>query len=446
MNQPPHPETGPGTPQDTNLHRRLALRLALVALAFSAVLGGLILYRQGNIVRTAAVNDAQTRAGLISATLAMHPDEPAAALQALLASVLPDTGTDTGHFIYLRATDADGRVLAQASHDHEGSLEEFIGLSGPPERALRAPGGNAVAEWRLLGRRPYLEIGLPVTGRDGGPEVWLQGWFATSRAEDRQAATALAFAVAGAVGTVFLTALVLYPVILGLLKQLGRMADQLLESHLEMLRALGSAIAERDSDTDLHNFRVTIYSVSLAEAVGLGTDAMRSLIKGALLHDVGKIGVRDRVLLKPGKLDRDEFEEMKLHVRHGLEIVERSHWLADARPVVRCHHEKIDGSGYPNGLDGAAIPLLARVFAVADVFDALTSRRPYKEALSFEESMAIMQEARGSHFDPRLFDAFSTIASTLFDTYARDESGRAREDAAALIDRYFGTALRSSRP
>jgi HD-GYP domain-containing protein (c-di-GMP phosphodiesterase class II) len=168
---------------------------------------------------------------------------------------------------------------------------------------------------------------------------------------------------------------------------------------------------------------------------------MRSLIKGSLLHDVGKIGVRDRVLLKPGKLDREEFEEMKLHVRHGLDIVGRSRWLADAMPVVECHHEKMDGTGYPAGLNGETIPLLARIFAIADVFDALTSQRPYKKAFSYDEAMSIMREGRGTHFDPRLFDALSEFSRELFDTYARDESGRAREDAAALIDRYFGTTL-----
>lgn len=441
MSNPPHADAGTAILPDRSIHRRLAARLTLVALAISTVLAGIIIYRQGDVVRMAARNDAQTRAALISASLASHPDQPPAELQELLASALPDTGTDTGHFIFLRVIDARGRVVAQALHDHAGSLEAFTRAAGAPDRALRSPANQAVMEWKIVGDRPYLEVGLPLTGRDGLTALWLQGWFTISRSENREAASALAVAVAGACGTVFLTALVLYPVILGLIKQVGRMSDNLLESHIEMLRALGSAIAERDSDTDLHNFRVTVYSARLAEAVGLDLDGMRSLIKGSLLHDVGKIGVRDRVLLKPGKLDREEFEEMKLHVRHGLDIVGRSRWLADAMPVVECHHEKMDGTGYPAGLNGETIPLLARIFAIADVFDALTSQRPYKKAFSYDEAMSIMREGRGTHFDPRLFDALSEFSRELFDTYARDESGRAREDAAALIDRYFGTTL-----
>jgi HD-GYP domain-containing protein (c-di-GMP phosphodiesterase class II) len=435
------PPTAAASP--ASLHRRLALRLFLVALAVSAVLAGLVILRQGNIVRTAALADAQTRAGLIAASLSVHPDGPPGGLDGLLASVLPDTGTDTGHFIYLRATDAAGRVLSKASHDSEGSLEQFRSAVGEPGPALRASAGEGAAEWRIIADRPYLEVSLPVAGRDGAPAVHLQGWFTISPGEERQAATAVALAVAAAVGTVFLTALVLYPVLLRLLRSLDRTSADLRRSHLEVLRALGSAIAERDSDTDLHNFRVTVYSVRLAEALGLDDSDVRSLIKGALLHDVGKIGVRDHVLLKPGRLDRAEFEEMKLHVGLGLDIVERSTWLADAHPVVRCHHEKVDGTGYPDGLGGDDIPLLARIFAIADVFDALTSRRPYKEPLSHDESVSIMREGRGTHFDPRLLDTFTGLSQSLFDTYARDESGLAREEVSRLIDRYFAAAVRN---
>ena len=109
---------------------------------------------------------------------------------------------------------------------------------------------------------------------------------------------------------------------------------------------------------------------------------MRALLKGAFLHDVGKLGIRDAILLKPGKLDAAEFGEMKRHVAHGLDIIERSSWLRDATAVVGHHHEKWDGSGYGTGSAARQIPLPARIFAVADVFDALTSRRPYKEPLS----------------------------------------------------------------
>jgi HD-GYP domain-containing protein (c-di-GMP phosphodiesterase class II) len=128
------------------------------------------------------------------------------------------------------------------------------------------------------------------------------------------------------------------------------------------------------------------------------------------LHDVGKIGVSDIILLKRGRHSDEETRVMRTHVPLGVEILSKSEWLHNARDVVESHHEKYNGTGYPRGLVGAAIPLSARIFAIADVFDALVSRRPYKEPLDFEEAMRMLARERGRHFDPSLLDAFERIA------------------------------------
>ena len=207
------------------------------------------------------------------------------------------------------------------------------------------------------------------------------------------------------------------------------------------MQVLGGAIAKRDSDTDAHNYRVTVYSVALAEAVALPRDQIQSLIKGALLHDVGKLGIRDNVLLKPGKLDAEEFTVMKTHVEHGLDITARATWLADAQDVVGGHHEKFDGAGYPRGLAGDDIPINARIFAIADVFDALTSKRPYKEPLSFDATMEILDQGRGSHFDPDLLDSFAGIAADLYAEYGGQDDDRARRRLDSLSHNYFRTNI-----
>ena len=240
-----------------------------------------------------------------------------------------------------------------------------------------------------------------------------------------------------AVGIVLVTSLLLYPVIISLMRRLEKLSLKLLDANLEMVGVVGSTIAKRDSDTDAHNFRVTIYSVRVAQAMGLGDEMIRVLIKGAFLHDVGKIGIRDSVLLKPGRLDEEEFAEMKLHVNHGLDIVFRSEWLREAAAVVGSHHEKFEGNGYPTGLKGEDIPVLARIFAIADVFDALTSHRPYKQPLSFEETMDILMRGRGSHFDPEILDVFATIARQLYDQYGSAEDSRARRDLEAIVKQYY---------
>jgi HD-GYP domain-containing protein (c-di-GMP phosphodiesterase class II) len=233
----------------------------------------------------------------------------------------------------------------------------------------------------------------------------------------------------------------LYPVILTLINRLANFSESLLSANLETIQVLGNAIAKRDSDTDAHNYRVTLYAIHLAEAAKLDTETIRGLIKGAFLHDVGKIGIRDHILHKPGKLDDAEFDTMKTHVDQGLEIIHRSSWLEDAVGVVGSHHEKFDGSGYPQRLQGEKIPLGARIFAITDVFDALTSRRPYKEPFSFEETMQILEQGRGKHFDPGLLDLFASAAGELYGRYGGREDEQLHDELAQFVQRYFTSEL-----
>ena len=267
--------------------------------------------------------------------------------------------------------------------------------------------------------------------------AYMESVFAVAPEAVRAAENEINWTVFGVIGLVLLTTILLYPAIVLLTRRLGQMTINLLDSNLETLEVLGSAIAKRDSDTDAHNYRVTIYAVRLAEAIGLSAQAIQSLIKGAFLHDVGKIGVRDNILLKPGRLDKDEFEIMKTHVPHGLDIVKRSAWLQDATDVVGYHHEKYNGQGYYEGLSGEKIPIAARIFAIADVFDALTSDRPYKKPFSFEQTMAILDEDKGTHFDPGLIDTFARIALDLYNEFSGREDKALKEQMKTIRDKYY---------
>jgi HD-GYP domain-containing protein (c-di-GMP phosphodiesterase class II) len=187
----------------------------------------------------------------------------------------------------------------------------------------------------------------------------------------------------GTIAIVLLTTIILYPVILRLTGRITRYSVKLLEANLDTLETLGNAIAQRDSDTNVHNYRVSIYASHIGEELNLPDQTMRTLIKGSFLHDAGEIGIPDEILLKNGKLDEKKFEIMKTHVEQGRDIIQRSEWLQDALEVVLSHHEKMAGKGYPGRLEGGSIPVTASIFAAADVFDALTSKHPYKEAFSF---------------------------------------------------------------
>ena len=217
------------------------------------------------------------------------------------------------------------------------------------------------------------------------------------------------------VGTILVTVAALFPLVYVAYRTLKRQQNALLASNLQMINALGNAIAKRDSDTDSHNHRVVYYAVKLAQRLQMDDEEIRGLIKGAFLHDIGKIGIRDDILLKPGPLDREMFETMKRHTVMGEEIVARVSWLEDARPVIRHHHECYDGRGYPDGLSGDQIPRNAKIFALVDVFDALTSKRPYKGAFAFEEAVKIIRSDIGRRFDPLLAEAFLEIAQDLFE-------------------------------
>lgn len=229
----------------------------------------------------------------------------------------------------------------------------------------------------------------------------------------------------------------LYPIFIALNRDLIQYSQGLLKANLEVLDVLGGAIAKRDSDTHSHNYRVTIYAIYLAEALKAPSAKIVEWIKGAFLHDVGKIGISDTILLKNGKLSDAEFAIMKTHITHGVDIIKRSSWLTASNEIVRYHHEKYDGSGYMEGLCGEDIPLGARIFAIVDVFDALTSERPYKSAFSLEKTLMIMREGEGTHFDPKLLQIFLQIAEELHRKISAESDEELEQELGTLIKRYF---------
>ncbi len=192
-------------------------------------------------------------------------------------------------------------------------------------------------------------------------------------------------------------------------KQERARSQQLARSYAATVRALAGAAEARDAYTGKHAERVTAYGIVIGRAFGLPRPDAPEIEFGFLLHDIGKVAIPDAILYKPAPLDADERALMARHPLIGAEIVSGIEFLADAAEVVRSHHERWDGSGYPDGLAGDAIPVAARVFAVADVLDALTSDRPYRSASPLGEAREQIRAGAGSHFDPRVVDAFQTI-------------------------------------
>ncbi|MBI4756342.1 MAG: response regulator [Betaproteobacteria bacterium] len=193
-----------------------------------------------------------------------------------------------------------------------------------------------------------------------------------------------------------------------LAEEVSKATAVILERERETVVRLARAAEFRDPETGAHILRMAGYSVLIARALGMSPEYQETLLQAAPMHDVGKLGTPDHILLKPGKLTSEEFETMKRHAAIGHEILKdsTSPVLQMAAVIALTHHEKYDGSGYPRGLAGEAIPLEGRIVAVADVFDALTSERPYKEAWELGRAIDWLREHRGRHFDPKCVDAF----------------------------------------
>ncbi len=187
------------------------------------------------------------------------------------------------------------------------------------------------------------------------------------------------------------------------------LTQELKEAYLDTIFRLSVAAEYKDDDTAVHIHRMSRYSAILAEGLGLSAHEVESIRYASPMHDIGKLGVPDSILMKPGKLTPAEFKEMQNHTVFGGKILEnaKAELLKVSEEIAMTHHEKWDGSGYPRGLKGEGIPLTGRIVALADVFDALTTKRCYKPAFSLEESLRIIREGTGRHFDPNIIQAFN---------------------------------------
>lgn len=341
-----------------------------------------------------------------------------------------------GLFDIAEIYDSKGDKLAEEL-THEGeAVEAELPKHGKPSYATAS-----YESLRLDGQRWILRVFVPLHLSGTGTHSAITGYFEGVRVvpewqQEQIASTALATALMVCLASLLCGA-ALYPVVVYLSADNERKAREILDSHISMMEALGRAIAKRDSDTGAHNYRVAWIAARIAERMGLSGDDMQALIAGSFLHDVGKIGISDTILLKPGKLDAAEMAIMRTHVGQGEEIVTGMGWLDGAQAVVASHHEKWNGSGYPRALAGTDIPLAARIFAVADVFDALCSKRPYKAPLAFAATMEILERDTGSHFDPAVMAIFREMAKDIFDHLESSSEAEARQLLEACIRQHF---------
>jgi putative two-component system response regulator len=206
--------------------------------------------------------------------------------------------------------------------------------------------------------------------------------------------------------------------------------DKIKQASLDTTFRLAQAAESKDGETGSHIKRIGYYSTSIAKVMGLPPHEIDLILYAAQMHDIGKIGVPDRILLKPGPLDTEEWKIMKLHTVIGGRILSNpeSYVIKMAEQIALTHHEKWDGSGYPNGLKGSQIPLWGRISAIVDVFDALTSNRPYKKAFPIDQSLEILKKSTGTHFDPEVSESFFSIQEKILSILREYEDPFSKKD------------------
>jgi HD-GYP domain-containing protein (c-di-GMP phosphodiesterase class II) len=413
--------------------KRTAIRIAAVSVLLAALASPAAWFvaREGAEESIVSLATEESRR-LLDHYNAIDLNAPDAAEHAALAAKTISGGLFDIAEIY----GSNGSKLAESMTAQGASVESLLPKHGLPNyvaasyESIHLPGG----QWVL---RVFVPLRASAADRHGAITGYFEGVRVVPTWQKEQIfASSLSVALMVCLASLLCGA-VLYPVVVRLSQDNERKTREVLDSHISMMEALGRAIARRDSDTGAHNYRVAWIAARIAECMGLKGAAMQALIAGSFLHDVGKIGIPDAILLKPGKLDEAEFVIMRTHVDQGEAIVTGMGWLDGANEVVAAHHEKWNGTGYPRQLAGATIPLAARIFAVADVFDALCSKRPYKEPMGFEAAMAILEKDTGSHFDPSVMAVFRPMALEIFDRLANSSENDARQLLEDRIRRHF---------
>lgn len=415
-----------------NLHRWLIIRLALVWLVLSLAIGGMVQYLGNARLDSHIVSMAKSETANYSNEFVTYLQSPSASNLALFNKRIHRL-IENDHLIVVEFYDAASNKITEVIKSTAMQVEAEL-----PKHGSDFSRKDTISIQKLsLKNDTYLRVFIPIFNKTDAKIGYMEGIYHAPGDIIHQIKQQTLWSLILVVLVVLVTSLALYPLIIRLNSKLLDYSRILALTNIGMLKVLGSAIAKRDSDTNIHNYRVTLYSVRIGEKLGLSNSAMQGLIKGAFLHDVGKIAISDSILLKPGKLTAEEFEIMKTHVRHGEEIIGNYVWLGDAVDVVRCHHEKFDGNGYPDAAAGAAIPLNARIFAIADVFDALTSRRPYKEPFSLEVSLDIIRQSRGGHFDPMVTDLFLEHVAALHKEICHEDEALLHKKLEECTGKYF---------
>ncbi|MFQ5945694.1 MAG: HD-GYP domain-containing protein [Anaerolineae bacterium] len=398
----------------------LALLLANVV---SIVMGGLIRALQGKVrQRTEELATINALAAAVSQSLNLDT-----VLDEALSKVLEVLDLDAALIFLSREDGRQGEVVLQGHHAHAGSMA----LTPAQIEVARRIGQRAMERRRAvietISAREF--AGVP-SSKKGGKEMVPS--FTTLPLVSKGKTVGALCAVTQRRESLNREQIALMGAIcdqIAVAVENGRLHGDLKLLLLDSIRALADAVEARDAYTGGHCESIADHAVAIGEELGLTDEELEHLQYGALLHDIGKIGVDDAILGSPGPLSRSEYAQMKAHATMGARIVDEIAMLKDVVPIIEHHHERYDGLGYPKGLVGEEIPLVARILSVADSFGAMTTDRPYRKAMGSDEAFQELQRSSGSQFDPRVVDAFLKVMKNTDEEEAKGDAEPAPEEA-----------------
>jgi len=406
------------------IHLLLIRRISAISFLATLVVIAAICFLEFNKIETTLLRNAEKEAHIF---LPLFTDKT--------AGTSPDFSETLSQTSFLNATLLNPAKEVFFEFHRDGMSES----SKAPGEADIGPvyGSEAEGSWTFIGREIVLDAVLPVTsGPDETPVGYIEGRYLSDRTDTRAIALQILYSCLFGVGGVVLCALLMYPGLVLLHNRLITNSADLNRANNFLLKNLGSALAKSDVGSLHHNYRVLIFGVRLAEKLKLNRARIQSFIKGVCLHDIGMLDMDRETLMKPGPLDAKERKRMQEHVKRGVALIKPYRWLKDTRDLIRSHHEKYDGSGYPAGLSHDKIALEARIFAIVDAFDAMTSKRPYRQAGQLNSVIEALELESAAHFDPVLLAAFIEIAPQLLEIIEKLDGPALEREVNGVLKKY----------
>ncbi len=415
------------------IHSLLIRRVVSVCILASLLAVAAICYLEIQRVKTRLLSDAEKESHLFLPLFLEMYHNHSGLERIAVPSEYGDAISRTS-FVDIRLLNVNQELFYLNQQDGAAEIAARFADQGPGPVFADEPHGT----WIFADKQLFLNAIIPA--RDANQDTvigYLQAIYRSSAEDTRAIATRILLSCLIGIGSIALVALLLYPALVLLHNRLIKTASELNRANNFLLKQLGSALAKSDVGAAGHNYRVIIYGVRLAEKLKLTRAQIRNYIQGAFLHDIGMLETDQRTLLKPGPLDEKERKKMQEHVKMGGALIKPYRWLKASQNVIAFHHEKYDGSGYPSGISQDKIPIEARIFAIADAFDALSSDRPYRQAREPGSVIDALELESGAHFDPVLLAPFIEMAPQLLSIVSKLEGKSLEKEVNGVLKKYL---------